>query len=80
MQLFPHHEDRSPKPLAQRLDRAFANINAFLLALAIGLAILDTTCFVGTKYLEMMEHAPKWAQTTVAEQATVSQYAFSRRY
>jgi hypothetical protein len=32
MQPFPHQEDRSPNGLVQRLDRAFADINAFLLA------------------------------------------------
>ena len=29
----------------QRLDRAFGELNSFLMAVAIGLAILDVTCF-----------------------------------
>ena len=37
--------NHAQRQLMQRLDRAFGEINVFLAALAIGLAILDTTCF-----------------------------------
>jgi hypothetical protein len=38
-------DDRKPKGLLARLDRAAEKMNAFLLVLAIGLAVLDFTCF-----------------------------------
>src|SRR3954451_1039836 len=38
-------QDRSPKGLLDRLDRAAGNMNAYLLVIAIGLAALDFTCF-----------------------------------
>jgi hypothetical protein len=38
--------EKSARPLMRRLDRAFGEINVVLLALAIGLAALDFTCFV----------------------------------
>jgi hypothetical protein len=40
-------DDRSDQPFLRRLDRAFSDLNAILLALAIGLALLDFTCFIG---------------------------------
>jgi hypothetical protein len=48
------HDNRSAKALALRLDRAFAEMNAFLLAFAIGLAALDATYFVGTRYADLL--------------------------
>jgi len=44
-QLWPSN-DRSP---GQRLNRAFGEINVFLLAIAIGLAVLDFTGFVALR-------------------------------
>jgi hypothetical protein len=41
--------DYLPSRLMRRLNRAFGEINAFLLAVAIGLAVLDLTCFVTLK-------------------------------
>jgi hypothetical protein len=35
--------------LALRLERAAARMNPFLLAIVIGLAVLNFTCFVGLK-------------------------------
>jgi hypothetical protein len=63
MQPFPHHEDRSPKRLVQRLDRAFADINAFLLALAIGLAMLDIACFAATRSIDVIKPLLQVTQT-----------------
>jgi hypothetical protein len=45
MQRSSPRDDHSPKQLWQRLDRVFAEMNVILLALAIGLAVLDITCF-----------------------------------
>jgi hypothetical protein len=52
------HDNRSAKVLVLRLDRVFGEMNAFLLAVAIGLAALDATCFVGTKYADLLHHKP----------------------
>ena len=46
MHFSPSHNHAAP-PFSQRLDRVFADLNAVLVALAIGLAVLDFTCFVG---------------------------------
>jgi hypothetical protein len=45
MQQFCPRDGHAPKQLWQRLDRVFAEMNVILLALAIGLAVLDITCF-----------------------------------
>jgi hypothetical protein len=37
----------SKHQLMRRLDRAFGDLNVFLAALAIGLAVLDLTCLYG---------------------------------
>ena len=39
-------DDHPPRRLAQRLNRMLGEINVFLLAVAIGLAVLDFTGFV----------------------------------
>ena len=41
-----------------RLDRAAGEVNVFLLVLAIGLAILDGTCFFAFKVREALPPAP----------------------
>ncbi len=46
MQHRPMPEEQAPRTLMQRLDRLAGDMNAFLLIFAIGLAILDLTCFV----------------------------------
>jgi hypothetical protein len=38
--------DHAPRPLMRHLDHALGEVNVFLLAVAIGLATLDVTCFV----------------------------------
>ena len=38
-------DDGTAKGMVARLDRAAEQMNAFLLVLAIGLAVLDFTCF-----------------------------------
>lgn len=39
-------DDHRPRQVMRRLDRVFGEINVFLLTVAIGLAVLDYTCFV----------------------------------
>jgi hypothetical protein len=58
------HDNRSRKALALRLDRAFGEMNAFLLALAIGLAALDAAYSVGTKDVALLQHMPQLTHTT----------------
>ncbi|MBO0736974.1 MAG: hypothetical protein J2P48_10455 [Alphaproteobacteria bacterium] len=55
-------DDHSLRNLPRRLDRVFGEINAFLLVLAIGLAVLDVTCFVGLKVSDEIQ----WAQLATA--------------
>ena len=47
-QLWPS-SDQSPRQLMGRLDRIFCEINVALLAVAIGLAVLDFSCFAGLR-------------------------------
>jgi hypothetical protein len=42
---FCPRDGHAPKQLLHRLDRVFGEMNVILLALAIGLAVLDVTCF-----------------------------------
>jgi hypothetical protein len=44
-QLF-QRDDRSREPLMRRLDRAAGRINPLLMAIAIGLAVLDASCLI----------------------------------
>ena len=58
------------KALAHRLDPWFRELNAFLIVLAVGLAILDVTCFTALKLRDMPiaqgdEAAPALSQTQV---------------
>jgi hypothetical protein len=45
MQQPPSRDEQTIGQLMDWLDRLFGDINAFLIALAIGLAVLDFTCF-----------------------------------
>lgn len=66
MQRLSRRDHNVPKPLIQRLDRIFADINAVLLALAIGLAVLDLTCYAAMKYIDLIEHLPPGPSAGVA--------------
>jgi hypothetical protein len=46
MQQLSPSDDTSFRQLVRRLSVVFAEINVVLLAVAIGLAVLDLTCFV----------------------------------
>ena len=46
MQLLSSPGQGSPLHLLRRLNRVFGELNVVLLAVAIGLAVLDFTCFV----------------------------------
>jgi hypothetical protein len=45
MQQPPSRDEQTIGQLMDWLDRLFGDISAFLIALAIGLAVLDFTCF-----------------------------------
>ena len=44
----PRNQGRAER-LTARIDRATSDVNAFLLVLAVGLAVLDFTCFFAFK-------------------------------
>jgi hypothetical protein len=47
----PGPSDRqTPKPLVKQLDRWVGEVNTFLVVLAVGLAILDATCFTALRF------------------------------
>lgn len=52
-----------PQPFLRRVDRMLGEINALLVALAIGLAALDLTCFVMMSTLSALHAQPQWMQT-----------------
>jgi hypothetical protein len=67
----PHlRDDHSPGNgqasggLMRRLDRVAGELNAFLLVLAIGLAVLDLTCFMTLEVSQALQHPfePQTAQ------------------
>jgi hypothetical protein len=47
MQQDSHH---TAKALVRRLDRCAGELNAFLMVLAVGLAVLDGTCFAMLRF------------------------------
>lgn len=51
----------SPKQLLQRIDRVAAQLNAFLIVIAVGLAIIDLT-FLATR--EIVAHMPPVTRMT----------------
>jgi hypothetical protein len=50
-------EEPSKRQLMRRLDRAFGELNVFLAAVAIGLAVLDLTCLYGVAIGEPLQQA-----------------------
>jgi hypothetical protein len=68
----PSSSDRNPpQPFIRRVDRMLGEINALLVALAIGLAVLDATCFVLLKTATALEEAPQSVQTVDQTHATI---------
>ena len=51
--LFPH-DDRSSRSPFDRRERRLGQANAVLLTLAIGLAVLDGTCFAAFKLIHVV--------------------------
>jgi hypothetical protein len=47
----------SPRTLVRQVDRCLNQVNGFLLALAIGLAILDATCFTALRVEDALMNA-----------------------
>lgn len=68
----PAHNNRSAKVLALQLDRVFGEMNAFLLAVAIGLAALDATCFVATKYADLLHQKPLLTRMAPAAEPAIA--------
>jgi len=50
-------ENATAKRLRDRLDRAARDMNAMLLVLALGLAVLDATCFAAFEVRDAMRMA-----------------------
>ncbi len=57
------HSDSNDTGLIGRIDRAAKELNAFLLVLAIGLAVLDFTCFFAFKISAALPAAVAAADT-----------------
>jgi hypothetical protein len=57
-QHFTPRDGQSPRQFVRRLDRLAGDMNAFLFAFAIGLAILDTTCFVAIRVSQAFPPLP----------------------
>ena len=66
-------EKKAAKTLGQRMDHGFAELNAFLMVLAIGLAILDTTCFTALKLGEAYVNSPAVALSASSAKAALVQ-------
>jgi len=66
----PFLPETSHRDWKQRLNRALGEINAVLVALAIGLAVLDITCFVAFSVVTELRHgqgAPQHLQSRAHE-------------
>lgn len=72
MQNGAQRKNGGAKRLIDRLDRASGDFNAFLLTLAIGLAVLDFTCFFA---FEVRSALPSPAR--VSADASVMQHPLS---
>lgn len=66
------HHNRSAKALVLRVERVFVEMNAFLLALAIGLAALNATCFVGARYVDLLQLMPQLTRTAPPAKPTIA--------
>ncbi|MBV8118597.1 MAG: hypothetical protein JO081_01505 [Alphaproteobacteria bacterium] len=64
MQRLSQPDDHSPRQSIGRLNRLFGELNASLLAIAIGLAALDFTCFAVLRISTELTRASSAGQTT----------------
>jgi len=78
MQLPSPPENHASKRLIHRLDRIFAEINVVLLALAIGFAMLDLTCFTALRASTAIAQITVAAETEVPAQQWVPAAAPNR--
>ena len=62
MQLPSFGDKRSDSSWKRRIDRTLGEINVVLVALTIGLAVLDTTCFVAFTAAGEIRRAHGWSQ------------------
>jgi hypothetical protein len=52
------HWGRWPQPMLRRLERAAGDINPFLIVIAIGLVVLDLSCFLALQVARLpLRHA-----------------------
>ena len=65
-------QDQAPQTLMQRLDRLAGDMNGYLLVFAIGLAILDFTCFVAFEATDIVRPALQAQMAQAAAQETPS--------
>jgi hypothetical protein len=66
VQQLSQSDGRSLRQFIARLNRLFGELNAFLLVVAIGLAMLDLTCFTVLRVSTELTRAQSAAQTTSA--------------
>ncbi len=69
MQQLPPPQDQAPQTLMQRIDRLAGEVNGFLMIFAIGLAVLDLTCFVAFEAIDIVR--PAFEVQIAAAQANV---------
>jgi len=63
--------DNAPRSLWQSLDRFCGELNVFLCALAIGLAVLDFACFIGVRTVAEVHRANQRALAAAAASAAM---------
>jgi hypothetical protein len=71
MLLFSPRHRRSREPLSRRLDRAAAEINPYLLMIAIGLAVLGFSCVIGLIYTGSLALRHDYAQPAITAPVAV---------
>ncbi len=65
MQQLSPSNGHSPPRLTQRLNRMLGEINVFLLALAIGLTVLDLTCYLALTVSDQLSRVQPGAEATM---------------
>ena len=68
-------DPRSAGQFMNRLDRTLGNINPLLVAIAIGLAALDVTCFLAIKASNEIQRRPPIETATPAQAAETTSTA-----
>jgi hypothetical protein len=74
----PKPQPPEPRTLLRGLERAAGEINPFLVILALGIAILDFTCYaglVGSRHMLSLRPAQAHAAAPAQSQADMSNWA-----